>query len=711
MPKRLSVLVVLIAVLVALGLRVLPPYHAVFTAQGVSFEEADAWFHVRMIHNLLAHFPKWSAYDPYAIFPGGENIVTRPFWDYLVGSIAWITGAGSPSGNLTDEIAAWLPAILGALLPIPVFFTARRLFGVATASMSAFWVAMIPGRFLWVGHLGMADHHAAEVFAALLNLALLCAAVQREDRMRWLLAGLAGLALAAFFETQVTGIYLPAILAVATVISPSLAGVNAVAIATCCILLLPADALSPWREYRWLSLIAALAVTASLAILHEIARRRRWTRVALYRAVGGVSLIVIAGVGLLDTKEIQSLLRLVTSYQSGALSDQVGELQPLWTAGGGGFINLFGQFGMAWLFALPGIAMCARMLWRGSSPALILFSVWSALMIYGVFLHIRMGIYAGLSCSIFAGISSAWLVTRVPADLVWLRGVASALFFAAALAVSLPIIYLQTHEGHGPDTDWREALDWLRWNTPDPMGDAGAWYGLWPRLEPGAASVYPKSAYGILTVWDKGWWINGIAHRIPSANGGESGAVDTSRFLSETHPEDALREMQAIGARYALVSPAVLLQTRGLAQAAGRSDDEYLRFVSVPDPEGKTHRAILYRPAFYRSMAARLELFNGHSVDTRLRGVDVYVTTTGRSPGKPFDESISAVHHFASEADAESWLMRHPEEDATLGSTNPDQSCVDLEEVPWIRPAFVSKGDGPFSARHPGAVKIFERTQ
>ena len=30
--------------------------------------------------------------------------------------------------------------------------------------LSAVWVATIPGTFLWVGHLGMADHHAAEVF-------------------------------------------------------------------------------------------------------------------------------------------------------------------------------------------------------------------------------------------------------------------------------------------------------------------------------------------------------------------------------------------------------------------------------------------------------------------------------------------------------------------------------------------------------------------
>jgi len=33
--------------------------------------------------------------------------------DYLVGSVAWLAGAGSPSDRLTDEAGAWLPVVLG----------------------------------------------------------------------------------------------------------------------------------------------------------------------------------------------------------------------------------------------------------------------------------------------------------------------------------------------------------------------------------------------------------------------------------------------------------------------------------------------------------------------------------------------------------------------------------------------------------------------
>jgi hypothetical protein len=62
--------------------------------------------------------PGAADFDPYGLYPGGQNTLTGPFWDYCVGSIAWIAGTGSPSDYLTDEVGAWLPAIFGALLPM-----------------------------------------------------------------------------------------------------------------------------------------------------------------------------------------------------------------------------------------------------------------------------------------------------------------------------------------------------------------------------------------------------------------------------------------------------------------------------------------------------------------------------------------------------------------------------------------------------------------
>ena len=78
------------AVAAALAVRMLPPWGIVLADGSVNFQEGDAWFHVRTVHNLLAHFPWRSGFDPYALFPGGQNIPTGPLWDYLIAAAAWV---------------------------------------------------------------------------------------------------------------------------------------------------------------------------------------------------------------------------------------------------------------------------------------------------------------------------------------------------------------------------------------------------------------------------------------------------------------------------------------------------------------------------------------------------------------------------------------------------------------------------------------------
>lgn len=91
------------SVAIALALRVLPAFGLVFAHGIVNFQEPDAWFHVRTIHNLLAQFPHRSGFDPYALFPGGHDVSTAPVWDYALASTAWILGWGAPSAAWIDR--------------------------------------------------------------------------------------------------------------------------------------------------------------------------------------------------------------------------------------------------------------------------------------------------------------------------------------------------------------------------------------------------------------------------------------------------------------------------------------------------------------------------------------------------------------------------------------------------------------------------------
>ncbi|MGD1071594.1 MAG: STT3 domain-containing protein [Bryobacteraceae bacterium] len=715
MLKRLPAIAVTIAVFLAFGFRVLPAYRVVFTSHGVMFQEPDAWFHMRAVHNLLAHFPRRSGFDPYALYPGGENVVTGPFWDYLVASAAWLAGVGSPSENIVDEVGAWLPAALGALLPVPVFLLARRLFGTGAGLFSAVWVALIPGTFLWVGHLGMADHHAVEVITGFLTLTTLCAATETPGRRSWMIAVLAGVALTAYLDTQVTGIFVPAVLGVAAMLSPALAPLSATALATACFLLLPLESSGPWLGYMWLSLSASLAITIALAVLHGVGKKRNWPRGAVYGTAGAVVVAATGCMAISQAAKIHSLMELIGSFQpgrpGGGVASQVSELQPLWAAAPGGFASLFSQFGPVWVLAAPGLAAVAALAWRDRRPAVILFAVWSLTMIAGVFSHLRMAAYAGLAVAIPAGAGAAWIVRRIPSRLVWLRGLTAGIVIAIVVAGTLPVGFAQTRRGGGPDPDWWAALEWMRWKTPEPIGDRRAWYGLWPRLKPGAVFTYPASAYGIIALWDRGWWISGIARRIPAANGGGSGAVETARFLTETYPEEALRIMRSRGARYAVIEPgSVTTRLPALVAAAGRRIDDYSRIFNVLVPGGKSIRVRVYLPAFYRSMAARLYLFEGRRIESRTHGVQVYLTESVLSDAGVYEETVSSVRSFASEKEAEQWIALHPMEAARLVSADPTLSCVDLDEISWLKPVFVSRQERVVGYRQPVAVRIFELT-
>ena len=160
--RALAAAVVLACFTAALLLRSCFGYDFVFRADGVNFQEGDAWFHMRTVQNLLHHFPKRSGFDPYSAFPTGQPIPTGPFFDYAIGLLAWVSGLGAPSPQLTDAIGAWFPAVLGALITVPVYFLGRTLFNPAAGLWAAAIVATLPGLFLRVSLLGFTDHHVAE---------------------------------------------------------------------------------------------------------------------------------------------------------------------------------------------------------------------------------------------------------------------------------------------------------------------------------------------------------------------------------------------------------------------------------------------------------------------------------------------------------------------------------------------------------------------
>jgi dolichyl-diphosphooligosaccharide--protein glycosyltransferase len=102
----------------------------------------------------------------------------------------------------------------------------------------------------------------------------------------------------------------------------------------------------------------------------------------------------------------------------------------------------------------------------------------------------------------------------------------------------------------GGYNEWIEALNWMRYNTPDPGLD---YFAIYEQPKNGTYP-YPDSAYGVMSWWDYGHIITYWAHRIPNANpfqggigGGTMHVPGASTFLTAKSEDEANKVLDALG--------------------------------------------------------------------------------------------------------------------------------------------------------------------
>lgn len=688
----------------------LPAWPAVFAANRVNFQEDDALFHLRTIHNLLAHFPYRSGFDPYALFPAGLNVPTGPFWDYLIATTAWLLAFGSPSPQFIDGVAAWLPAILGALFPVLAYFLARRFFDTTAARFAVLWIALLPGTFLWMTHLGLADHHAAESFFSFLTLVILCAAAESSGTSRVVLAVLAGVAMAAFLATRPAAIFVPAILACAAAWEPLIAFPTFLAASTAAVLFIPVTG-ALWSQYTWLALACAVALPAASLGFSILARRWNWPRAAApIAALAALALVFVARPSLVSSLWFQ-VSRVMGVGPEGRVATTVTELLPIFLSGKGSWWDAVTErLGVVWIPALPVLVWVLWQAIRGRRPALRLFAVWSLVMALGALLQERMVVYFAPVAAVLAGLACARLI-RWKRPLF--RYAASAVLAAAVIAINVPTAIQQARPDDSPSEDWHRALLWLRQNSPEPFSNPATWSQYCVRLKP-ATSPRELPTWGVAVWWDKGWAVEEIAHRVPMSNGTQAGADDLARFYAETSPEAALGWLHQAGGRYVIVDPSMpVLGNRNssffysVVQTLGRNFQDYIRDM-VQAQQAIAWSVTVYLPDYYRTMAARLYLSDGAAVAGT--GPWLFETRSMKTNDGVAVDVIAWSQHFASEGEAQAYAAAHPAAKLTMGCLDPLVSCFAIPAVHGLHRVF-SSDPTPLSPQGPmRAVKIFELT-
>ena len=155
---------------IALYIRTVLPYDAVFRDGIVGFAADDAVFHMRIVENFIENFPHKIWFEVFTLYPQGQALHFGPLWTYMIAITSLILGAGSPTLELTRTVGAYFPGIFGALIVFPVYFIGKEVFDRRVGLLSAFIIAIMPGQFLNRSVMGFTDHHVGEVFFSTLFL-------------------------------------------------------------------------------------------------------------------------------------------------------------------------------------------------------------------------------------------------------------------------------------------------------------------------------------------------------------------------------------------------------------------------------------------------------------------------------------------------------------------------------------------------------------
>ena len=159
-------------------------YDAFTRGKQVLLSGNDAYYHLREVGYTVRHWPTTMPFDPWTRFPYGTTAGQfGTLYDQLMATAALLVGLGSPTDRQIALVVLVTPAVVGALVALPVYFIGERLHGRVAGLFSVVVLAFLPGGFLVRSTVGFADHQVAEVFfqaLALLGVLVAVEVVERE---------------------------------------------------------------------------------------------------------------------------------------------------------------------------------------------------------------------------------------------------------------------------------------------------------------------------------------------------------------------------------------------------------------------------------------------------------------------------------------------------------------------------------------------------
>ncbi len=516
---------------VALCLRVYFPYDKVFTANWIKFTTNDAYHHMRLVDYLVHNFPHFITVDPYMIYPGGAGISGVHFFDWLLASIIWVIGLGSPTQHTIDVVSVYFPAILGALVVIPVYFIGKELFGHWAGVLSSGLVALMPGDFLHRSTLGSTDHHVAETLFTTVTILFLIlalkAAIKRQltfshfKRRDWATSAkpviyslLTGISLGIYLLTWTGGLLFIFIISIYFVIqfiidhlkgksTDYLCMVGVIAFFIAAIIFLPA---SPGLLHQTSTVVALLIPLVLSGISRLMASKKiKPAYYPLTLVVGGLAGLAI--LYIINPSLFGTMLSAFRVFTPPSVQLTTSEMQPLLfpSQGNLSFAIAWGNFTTGFFFSFIALGILIYLVIKQGDAEKTFLVVWSLVILAATLGQRRFAYYFAVNVALLTGYLSWQLLSlagfrelttkplKIPKEV---RGKARpkkggfhitishvniglavlVTFFIVFFPNIQPAIAIASQTPYAPSDAWCNSLSWLKENTPDPFDNPDFYY-------------------------------------------------------------------------------------------------------------------------------------------------------------------------------------------------------------------------------------------
>jgi len=766
-PKVIAGIMVSLCFGVSLYLRIVLPYDQVFSGDWIKFAGADAYYHMRLVDNLVNHFPQSMIFDPYTRYPFGAGVFWPPFFHWLLGGIALLVGFGAPTPHTVDIVGVYLPPILAALTVIPVYFIGKELFHRWAGVIAAGLVALLPGEFLGRSILGFTDHHVAEVLFTTVTMLFLMLAMKagRQKKLTFsrlrhpdrtaitkpiIYSVLAGVFLGIYLLTWVGGLLFVFLIFIGVAVqfvihhlknepSEYLGIVGTVLFLTTLVISMVLLSRSYLGPRYFISLSVASVTPLVLASLSRVMHNRKIAVACYPLFLLGLGTAALAVFYLINPLLLKSMLGKFNIFFPSGAALNIQEVQPILFPGGDFSLSaVWGNFTTGCFLSLIALGLLSYLIIKRGETDKTLLVVWSIMILAASLGQRRFAYYLAINVALLTGYSS-WLILQFagfgktaieyaerPVEARRTRrkrsrkrgfGLANSrvymvlapivVFFLVFFPNISPAINTVSGTFSASDDAWYSSLSWLRENTPDPFGDPDFYYQLYEAPPYGEYYQYPDTAYGVLAWWDYGHRITRIAHRIPISNPFQQGVSSVAQFFTAQDEASATEIADQLGAKYVIVDKDIAtVGLHALADWAGSSHEEF--FDVYHDRRGdELVPILLFYPEYYRSLCVRLYCFDGEAVFPEHCMVISYQERIGRR-GVTYRE-ITSVQSAPSYEEATAYISSQKSGNYRIVGDDPSVSPVPLEGLEHYRLIHDSRASvEEVGVGMKSVVKIFE---